>query len=331
MDLDFKPRLRHCTLIDDPSSNHTTLVIGKAYYSMERISGDRAALLKVKSLLDGRHTISEISLDTGVSTDSISDVVSTFGEAGLLQTRTADPKISIETFKDRVEDSTIMWRKQIGLHGLFSGLAEGTFRREVFIGLLIETFHYVRMLPRSLHAVAEKMPDSPFRKVILAYAEEEMDHFLDYRKALKRIDRVGPHLDDSHPTIGTLSLIRNFESIGYRDGLSLLCSLQLIEARPSEMESAEKNLLEIAGRYGLQDIMTPFIEHMKSDVASGHANLLSSALRGIHTVSIDDAHAAVNDMHDVKHCFDAFHDSIIQYYSDISNYIPRPKVDFFAL
>jgi hypothetical protein len=36
-------------------------------------------------------------------------------------------------------------------------------------------------------------------------------------------------------------------------------------------------------------------------------------------------------MHDLKHSFDQYNDNIIVYYSDVSNYIPRLKVDYFSL
>lgn len=331
MDILTRPRLRHCTLIDAPETSQTTLVVGRDYFQLERTAGVRDDLLRLKSLLDGRHTIEEICRRTGLGTSNVIDVVGAFSEAGLLQSRTAEEEISAQVFKTRVEESSLMWRRQIGLHRLFGGLSAGSFRREVFIGLLLETYHYVYMLPRTLKAIAGSLDGSPYCDVVLHYAEEEMDHYLSYQPALSEIDVIGPYLKDAHPTVGTLSLIRNFESIGRRSPLSLVCCLQLIEARPSEMANAECHLTEIAEKYGMADAVVPYIEHMKADIEFGHSDLLSTALKDISVISVSDAHTAVNDMHDLKHCFDVFHDSVVAYYEDISNYIPRPKVDFFAL
>ncbi len=55
------------------------------------------------------------------------------------------------------------------------------------------------------------------------------------------------------------------------------------------------------------------------------------ALRGRACVPAAQAHRAVNNLHDLKHSFDQYHFGIIGYYSDISNYIPRLKVDYFSL
>lgn len=326
-----KPRLRHCTLIDDPNGVETTLVVGTDYFTMTR-DGDRAKFLQLKSMLDGRHAIATISEKTGLDLRSVLGVVEALQEAGLFQERHESPTVAVDDFKTRVEASSLMWRRQIGLHPMFSGLAAGQYRREVFIGLLFETYHYVFLLPRMLKELAdEHMRAGPYRDCVMEYAREEMDHYLDYRTSLLEIDRLAAHIDDAHPTVGTLSLIRNFESIGRRDELSLICCLQLIEARPSEMDGAESDLLGIAARYDMTPLMAPFLQHMRADITLGHSNLLSRALADIDHLSSDAVHRAVNDMHDLKHCYDVFHDSIISYYADISNYIPRPRVDYFAL
>lgn len=331
MHIEFKPRLRHCTLIDDPGTSKTILVVGSSYFELERQTGTRAEFLKLKSLLDGRRSINEISALTGVSVESVRSIVSMFHEAGLLQERTAIDQIAVEEFKLRVEQSSLMWRRQIGLHTLFGGLTEKLYRREVFVGLLVETYHYVKALPRTLKRVASHMTDGALRDCVEQYADEEMDHFLMYEEALRRLDSVGDYIDEAHPTIGTLSLLRNFESIGLRNELGLVCCLQLIEARQTEMESAESHLVQIARNYGMVETVQPYIEHMKADVGMGHADLLSRALRSKRFIDAPTAHEAVNDMHDLKHAFDGFHHGIIEYYADVSNYIPRPRVDFFAL
>jgi len=326
----FSPRLRHCTLIDNPLSNETTLVVGDEYFTLER-SGDRSKFLQLKSFFDGRHSIADISLKTDLSEDTIINIVSAFDNAGLLQRRHAQPSISVNLFRRAIEKTSLMWRRQIGLHKLFIGLGNRSFRKEVFIGLLLETYHYVRLLPQALMEVVKNSRSAVFRDVILHYAEQELDHYIEYAKSLIQIDRIARHLEESHPTVGTLSLVRNFESIGRRHELSLICCLQLIEARAAEMDDAENDLLAIASGYGMRDLMQPFIDHMKIDVNLGHSDLLEQALKNSDLVSAEAAHTAVNDMHDIKHSFDVFHDSVIAYYDDISNYIPRPRVDFFAL
>jgi hypothetical protein len=326
-----RPRLRHCTMIAEPEQPYITLVVGKKHFRLELLQGGLQSFFHLKSYFDGRHTIRDISKATGVSERDIIEVADAFDSAGLLQLRTNAAEIPVDDFLRSVEDTSIMWRRQIDLHGLFGRLEAGLCRREVFIGLLLETYHYVRLLSPTLLRVAKDWDNSLIRQTVIEYATEEMEHYRAYEAALDAIDRLSGHVASSYPTIGTLSLIRNFESIGMRSGLSLVCCLQLIEARAFEADDAEDHLLRIARKYDLEKVVEVFIAHMRSDLGLMHANLLTTSLRDISTVAENAAHEAVNDMHDIKHCFDEFHDSIVKYYEDVSNYIPRPQVDYFAL
>jgi hypothetical protein len=326
-----KPRLRHCTIIADPDETFVTLVVGRQHFELEQSAGDRPEFFNLKSYFDGRHTIRDISRATDIAEPDVIGVADALAAAGLLQNRHASPTIPVGEFLNVIEDSSIMWRRQIGLHELFAGLEEQLYRKEVFAGLLLETYHYVRLLAPTLLSVAQTWESGPARDIVVHYANEEIDHYRAYENALEQCTRVGGFLKDSHPTVGTLSLIRNFESIGRRSSLSLVCCLQLIEARIAEVDAAEDHLARIANKYQMDDVIRPFLDHMRADVGLEHSSLLQQTLRGVETLPIGAAHEAVNDMHDLKHCFDVFHDSVLKYYGDVSNYIPRPKVDYFAL
>ena len=326
-----KPRLRHCTIVSDPEESHITLVVGRNHLRLEQAEGTRDEFFNLKSFFDGHHSIDQISRLTGISCNDVIDVASTLEVAGLLQQRQLSSDIDIGEFLNIVEDSSIMWRRQIGLHRLFGELDSRLLRKEVFLGLLLETYHYVRLLSPMLIQVAQEWKESLFKSVVINYAQEEMDHHLDYQVVLDTVPRLKDRVANSHPTVGTLSLIRNFESIGRRSPLSLVCCLQLIEARSFEGEDAENHLLQIASRYELEELVVPFVHHMRADLDLAHSSLLAEALADVDKLPAEIVHEAVNDMHDLKHCFDEFHDVIIKYYSDISNYIPRPRVDFFAL
>lgn len=326
-----KPRLRHCTIVADPAQASVTLVVGRKHLELEHEAGARDDFLALKGYFDGHHTIREMGDATSIDPADVLGVAQAFEEAGLLQTRTSAPRIPLGDFLERVEDTSIMWRRQIGLHRLFGGLEEGIYRREALLGLLLETYHYVRLLSPTLAQVAESWDDSPAKQVVLEYAYEEMEHHRDYEATLDTVPRLRGRIASSHPTVTTLSLIRNFESIGRRSSLSLVCCLQMIEARASEADHGEAHLRKIARVYGLDELIDPFVKHMRADLGLEHSSLLMKSLAGTSDVAAAAAHESVNDMHDIKHCFDEFHDGIIKYYADISNYIPRPKVDYFAL
>lgn len=330
MDSDSKPRLRHCTIVDEPESNVSKMIIGKSFYDITR-TGSREKFLHLKSMLDGRHNLDEIATISGVKIEAVEDIVDSFSSLGLFQNRECFELVPKEYFLQRVEESSLMWRRQIDLHPLFGKLIDGECRKEVFIGYLIEGYQYVKMLPKVLLRASEVIEDKNIRSVVENYAAEELNHYRIYESELKKLPRIGKWIADSHPTSGTLALVRSFEAIARHSDLSLIACIQLIEARESEVADAEDHLKTISKHFGMESFVEPYLEHMNADIGLGHSNLLADALVNWSHVPADTAHIAVNDMHDIKHSFDIYHDSILEYYSDISNYLPRLKVDFFAL
>lgn len=106
----------------------------------------------------------------------------------------------------------------------------------------------------------------------------------------------------------------------------------LIEARPQEESEARAAWAAIARKACMDEkIFDGLLRHMQIDVQAGHTDLLAEALQKKAIIFAPDAHLAVNQMHDLKHAFDQFHDQIIQYYTDVSNYVPRLTVDYFSL
>jgi hypothetical protein len=137
---------------------------------------------------------------------------------------------------------------------------------------------------------------------------------------------------DAHPIIGTMSLVNMLCDIARRDTLAYLCCTVLFEARGEDMGDAADELRAIAEGYGYPaNAVDPLIAHMGIDVEAGHVGLLAEALESRTSIPADQAHRAVNALHDLKHSFDQFHDQVVQYYSDIANYLPRLRVDYFSL
>lgn len=323
------PRLRHCTLVDTPNRNTTKLVVGASYFEVVR-HGSRDAFLKLKSLLDGNHSLDEIAELSHVKIEDVREIVSQFDLLGLLQSHPTHEIIRFGRFRDVIEDTCLMWRRQIGLHPLFGGLIDKVYPSQVFVGLLIETYHYTKMLSPLIERIAQRAPEH-ISTILADYAAEEQSHHLDLLSGLKQIPRIGKRIFASHPTAGTKALLDRFMGTGMRSEFSLLCCLVLIEARASEAAEAAEQFRKIAEHFELQEVAEPFVRHMELDVKMGHSSILNGLYPDEYELDINEVHLVANDLHDLKHAYDLFHNDIVEYYSDISNYIPRHKVDFFGL
>lgn len=325
------PRLRHCTFVkrDDAAMY---MIVGQDYFDLTQDFGPIEKFLEVKSYFDGRHSIKEISERTGVSYDDIKGIVDTFSELGLMRCEEPVDLIPVDSFLQRVEDSCVMWKRQIGFHGLYRQLYEGTVGKRVFTGVFQETYHYVKAAPKHIAVAIAHCKNSYWEKLLTEYFIDESNHAELILKTLENLGVEPDRAQAAHPIIGTMSLVNMLCEIGRTSTLAYLASTRLFEATREDAVEAQKAWEEIAARYGVEaKAIEPFLDHMRGDVISNHGSLFAQALQEENYIDAKEAHYAVNCLHDLKHSYDQFHDQIIQYYSDISNYVPRLKVDYFSL
>ena len=326
------PRLRHCTLLAGADGEPITLVVGREYFTLTEDVGSRDVLLRLKSYLDGRHSIAEIARLVDLPERDVADVVSTFGEFGLLRDEEPLEVVPVEAFLSRLEDTVTMWGRQIGYHPLFGALAAGRARREVFVGLLLETYHYVSSAPKHVATAIAHCDRADWVRILAEYFDEESDHGELIIRALENVGVPREQTTTAHPIIGTISLINMLCEIGRSSTLGYLAATSLFEARREDFELARDEFHAIATGYGYpEEAVDPVIEHLAGDVLAGHTSLIREALADEEALPAATVHEVVNRLHDLKHSFDQYHDQILQYYSDISNYIPRLTVDYFSL
>lgn len=327
-----RPRLRHCTFVERNDWPGMMMIVGQNLFELEEEVGPREKFLEVKRYFDGRHSIAEIGRITGVAPSDIAAIVATFEEQGLMQERTPLERIPITEYVKRIRDSCVMWSRQIGYHRLFGMLERGEARKEIFVGLILETYHYVKSAARHISTALAHCNDARLEPILSSYHAAEHDHHLLILQSVEQLGICAEWAQSAHPIIGTLSLINMLCEIARRDTLAYLTCTALFEARREDFEQARHSMERICASYGFPvQAVQPLIEHMRMDVQAGHSSLLEEALSHREFITAADAHYAVNCVHDLKHAFDQFHDQVIQYYGDISNYIPRLKVDYFSL
>lgn len=333
LDLAYQPQLRHCTFFMPKNGGPTLMIVGSQHFEIEQQGADLQTFLNFKRYLDGRHSIAEISSITGLDVDDVLGIVTGFAEQGLLREEVAElERIPVPDFVAQITESTGMWAEQIGYHRLWSGLANQDYRKEVFLGLILETYHYINSAARHISTAIAHCTDEHWRKLLSEYLTEEYDHAKLARQSLVNMGVPEEQVTGAHPLIGTWSLVNNLCQIAREDTLGYLACTKLFEARGVESVEGANELQELAVAYGYPErCLEPLVSHVVEDVEAEHTGLLEEALEGRESVSADRAHTAVNNLHDLKHSYDQYSENIIYYYSDVANYIPRLKVDYFSL
>ena len=265
---DTKPRLRHCTLVDQGATQPLLVVVGTTYFELSEESGDRSTFLNIKRYFDGRHSIREISSITSVPEDEICDIVSQFADLGLMRRVNPGSSISSTDFVARILECCSMWSKQIGYHRIFGLLAEGKVRKEVFVGMLLENYHYVRSAPHHIGVAREHCSNPAWKAILEDFWNEEQGHEELYLQTLVRIGLKREEVEAAHPLIGTLSLTNMLCEIGRTSTLGYLCCTSLFEARGEDFEGAKNALESLGQNYGVTpEQLGPAIDHLRIDVA----------------------------------------------------------------
>ncbi len=326
------PRLRHCTMLDAGAGAPLRLIVGDKHFELSETAGSRERFLRFKSLLDGRRDVAGISALSGLSESDVAGLLDVLSKAGLMRREEPVDIIPADLFRTRIAATLSMWRRQIGFHRLFDLLMQAEARKEMLQGLFIESYHAVRLAPKHIAVAAACADDEAHRALLARYMGEEADHAHFLLDTCVNLGCDRDAVASSHPTVGTLSLINMLCEIGRQDSLAYIAGTLLFEAVPDDVREGENGVEVLARSYGLSpSAFEPALRHLRLDAQMEHVSLLDRALAGYGSISAERAHGIVNMLHDLKHAYDQHHDQIIQYYGDISNYIPRPKVDWFSL
>ncbi|MBN3817501.1 MFS transporter [Paraburkholderia sp. Se-20369] len=209
-----RPRLRHCTLVA-LAGERLAMIVGDERFELEQVQGTRDAFLRMKRYLDGRHTLEDIAQRSDVSFGSVRTIVGQLDELGLLRRERPAATIAAADFLERVECSTRMWRAQIGYHRLFGMLERGEASRDLIAGLLLETYHFVRLAPRHVGAAIAHCRDPATAELLCGYLADEYAHHGLIAASVEKLGIPREQIRDAHPVIGTLSLGWFIERYGF--------------------------------------------------------------------------------------------------------------------
>ena len=307
-------------------------MVGGEHFDLDPGEGNGHTLLRAKRYFDGRHNLHEASAALGVSPDELQDLSDQFAQLGFFREEPDVTEIRVPELLRSFDAANRSWIAQVGYHELFQRLESQTAPREVFLGLLIETYHYVRSASRHIGTALSACRNPRWSHLLAEYLAEEHDHAPLVLRTLEQLGVPQKAVLGSHPAPGTLALINMLSEIARSSTLSYFVAMSFVEARAEDAARGISSVQAVAQSYGFPaGGVESFLSHLLADVEAGHTNILEKALEGMTTVPRSEADAAANHLHDLKHGFDLFHDQILSYYSKPTNYLPRLPVDFNAL
>ena len=327
--LDF-PKLKHDLWYSYSTSPEIYyLVIPGASYEVP--AREAKEFFPIRTFCTGHFTVEEISTKTGTNVKKIKKML-----LGLKDIEAIHEKIISlvdtprEELSAKLKLACMTWRDQLNEMYVVNDIFNLRAHKNIVIGWMLETYHYIRNFPTALKIAADNT-EGELKNVLLKYYNQEKGHEIFIEKSLIKMGLTREEVRTSSPLVSTTSIHRQMIEMFKKNPLSVFPVSLMIEGIEFE-EDTKEAYQKIALHYGFEkSVFEDFLAHMKIDYELGHGKLFDDNIFLVENIDHNDINDLINDLHDLKHCFDLQTAEIKTYYSRPGCYIPRQYISYFAI
>lgn len=330
---DFRiyPKFRHNLWTNyEDSPDVTYLSVSHGKFTVP--TSDAQKFLKIRSYCTGHHSVDEIAEKSQLLTNEVHAMISSLDEINLLHL----PFKPLESISKNHIVTTLMaatdiWREQLSDTHISREIFQGKTSRQVVIGWLLETYHYIKQFPVLLQTAADRA-DGRLKNLLQDYAKQENGHEFFILQSLLKAGLSRGEVEESIPLVSTRTIDLLLTELFTLEPSTVLLVAGIIEADDYDQDAANEVANTLHQVHDLPlDMLTPFFKHVDIDNKLGHHQLLKNNRQYLQMINPQHLHRIVNMLHDIKHAFDLQRLEIYDYYDKLGNYIPRQRVDFFAI
>lgn len=325
------PKLRHnlwVTFKDDPDTSYLTV----SHSKFKVATSDAELFFQLRSLCTGHNARGDVIQKSGVPLQKAEAILQSLEAAGVFR----DPYVPLSDIREAEVRRTLLsatriWAEQMAETSIAVDVLEGAVPRDVVVGWMLETYHYIRHFPEVISSAA-RVSTGLLHDVLMAYASQERGH---EEFVLRTLERMGMSRDavmTSVPLVSTRLIVLLMQEMLSGAPASAFLLAAVIEAGELDDGVIQQFMSAVPQRYGFpDDTFAPFFDHARLDEQLGHATLVERHPDLLSFSDEDQVHIVVNQLHDIKHAFDLQKLEIKDYYAHSGNYIPRQFVDYFAI
>ena len=327
---DFKPKFVY-NLLTTYNDNNEQTVLDIAGASFEISTADANIFLQFRGLCTGHHSIGDIAQKTGISHERITSMIDTFSEIGMLR-KSSDISLEPKVLTQTVLSACELWAAQLADTNIFNDILYNQETLSTLKGWLLETYHYIKTFPHTVQLAASLEADPHLKNVFEVYAGQEMGHEEFVLNCLTCLGFTRNEVENSIPLVTTRMISLLMNEMVTRKPSTILCIAKMIEASEFDLESVNNIRSLMSGKYGISgNSLNALFEHTRVDYELGHETLLDENIAYLSFSSEQEASDILNRLHDIKHAFDAQKLEIKDYYNHDGNYVPRQRVDYYAI
>lgn len=283
-------------------------------------------------LMDGSHTIEDISRKTLIPTSDLSDIINSFYDKNIIGFANDDRIYSGAEFWQLHDEYSRQWLDKIADHPIWPALTEGTAHRAVAIGFVIEKYHYIEGAYEHM-ATAVANADSRIAEDLIRHFKEEYNHGDIYLGGLsslfpKQLVVESAPLPSTRALINCLNELAQSDSVAYYSANEFLQKTENIgDGIGDPVETFYK---AIEKNYSLPSAVCRAMRaHTNQDQELGHKDVFSEMCNKLDTISFASVNKYLQATKQIAEHLEYFLDGIFLYYSKYS-YVPRPRATLIS-
>jgi hypothetical protein len=294
------------------------------------------AFLAVRPYCTPHNSVEDIVRRSGVSIGAVTPMLEALSGIGLIAddavAASQSNRVALREVHAKFRRITAIWSEEIGRSFIGANLANGELPRDVLVGWLLETYHYVRDFPAAI-AVGAAQAQGALKTVLERYVREETGHESFVLRTLRNLGLTQTEIEQSRPLVSTRLISLLMRELFEAYPCAVLLMAAMVEAQDPPEDEIEALQARICEAYDLPpNTLRPYFEHQTVDSALGHCRLLDDNIALFDVSDRQDLDRIADQLHDLKHAFDLQALEILDYYSHLDGkYFPRQPMTYRAL
>lgn len=249
------------------------------------------------SLLDGSRSTSRAAEQADLPTAAAAELVGSLFEHGVAIDVGSEPAPDF-TPAEFVAACRRMYpplKQRLFSHPLWTALTQGTARRGLFMGWLIENYHFIDGVNDRLALAAACCADASIRPFLVRHYIEEWDHSAFFLKSLASLGVPRKVATETRPLPGTLAALNHMRRCARRDPLQYAACSGFLESTGEDREKAHLFFERLAAHYAPDkpQAIKPLADHVRLDEAYQHNTVVEDICAQIDRIPVARASAAL--------------------------------------
>jgi pyrroloquinoline quinone (PQQ) biosynthesis protein C len=208
------------------------------------------------------------------------------------------------------------WKRRLFSHPLWRSLCDGSAPHNVFVGWLLESYHFIEGVTARLPTAIAFCRDPNVRRHFVQHFAEEYDHHHFFVRSLDAIGIAPEQLRNYTPLPSTSAILTHMRDCGRRDPLSYASCSGFLESTGADRRDAHEFFAQLRQNFDPANngVVDPLAEHSTLDEGYNHTGFLEKICADLGSISRCRADAALQAVYTLLETLELWSTDIDRHY-----------------